>query len=478
MIQSSWQYTILLSTSTIYLFVDPGQLSSTIPKGGKGRTQTAEVGLQMSIVMVPVLLQVIAYHNSKTHSQWTDYSKLATLLVIPQYSVTVLLCTIAVMLDPVIHTPTACFFMVVWFLLFPIFAANLTKSFSYGESRVVSLALIVIGIEYAKEMYQKNHESDYTTVSSMYSLVTLSGTLACFGFAYLGNSLRKLSWWSKLGINVVGPLVVVDLSLYITTNFTSSCSFLPLSIQWLTRFLAEKEHGFERFWGVLYWVTVLIFASYPTFALLSLPSKNKPSTVVTRKWFHLIAVILFGPITWQFPQLMSLSYAIAVCVLVVLETLRRDAPLLQSFYNAFIDYRKDDGGQLIVSHIFLIIGCATPLWVNEVITNRISSTSSLLVTEFGVLCIGIGDAMGALVGKSIGKHKWGKNQRTLEGSLAMWSSMMVIGMLLCSSLRDFVALLVATTFTTILEAFTVQLDNLVLPIVGSSIILSILTPSL
>lgn len=427
---------------------------------------------------MPILLQAMARHYSNGHSQWVDYSKLATLLVIPEYSVSMILCLMATFLDPILDQFSACFFVISWFLLLPMVASKFTKSFTFGESRVVGLILIVICTEYVKAIYDKKYESDDQTTSSLYSLVALSGAISCCGFAYLGSALQMLSWWSKIGINVVGPILVVDLSLYMTTNLTSSYSFIPLSMKWLMDFLIEKENGLERFWGLFYWGAVLVVGSYPTFALFSLPSKNKPSVVVTRKWFHLIAILLFGPITWQFPQLMSLSYAIAFCLLVVLETLRVDAPLLQSFYTAFIDNRKDDGGQIIVSHIFLIIGCAAPLWVSEVVSSRISppSSASLLVAEFGVLCIGIGDAMGAVVGKSIGKHKWGKNQRTLEGSFAMWLSMIVAGIFLCSSLRDCVALLVATTFTTILEAFTVQLDNLVLPIIGSSILLLILTP--
>jgi dolichol kinase len=76
-----------------------------------------------------------------------------------------------------------------------------------------------------------------------------------------------------------------------------------------------------------------------------------------------------------------------------------------------------------------------------------------------------------------GKHKWGgnQNQRTIEGSLAMWLSMMVSGgMTCCHTSQEFVALVVATTFTTWLEACTTHLDNLVLPLAGSTILLLML----
>ena len=477
MIPLSWQTLALLSTSIYDLMMDRGKSSYASTPSKKGRAQATESGSQMSIVMVPALLQIIAHHYSENESQWNSYSKLATLLVIPKYSLSMVLCTIAILLDPSLDISIACFFILAWFLLVPICVENLQNSFTFGESRVVILMFLVAGAEYIEIMCEKRYGPDYPNISSLYSLVALSGSISCFFFSYLCNHLNLLSWWTKLGVNVVGPILAIDLSLYITTNVTTFDSFLPLSIQWLTKFLTEKENGSERYWGLIYWVGVLAVGTFPTFALLSVSSENKkPSVVVTRKWFHLIAVLLFGPITLRFPQLMSLSYAIAICILIVLETLRRDAPFLQSFYTAFIDNTKDDGGQIIVSHIFLIVGCAAPLWVSQILLNQKSSPSPLIM-EFGVLCIGIGDAMGAAIGKSMGKHKWGKNQRTLEGSLAMWLSMTALGVFLCSSIRDCVALLVATTVTTIFEAFTVQLDNLVLPIIGTSIILLISAPS-
>jgi dolichol kinase len=339
----------------------------------------------------------------------------------------------------------------------------------------------------------KNNDGTATDVvpSMMYPLVALSGSIGCLvtcgavSFTMnLGRQTKMMLPWYilRLLFNIIGPLLAVEFSLsWVGLNFDDSTmasqSPIPipsvLSLQWMYMFLLEEEHGYPLYLGLIYWFIVLAVTSIPTYYLLSLPSQ-KLSVVVTRKWFHLIAVLLFAPITHQFPQLMSLSYAIAVCVLLVLETLRRDISWLQSFYTTFLDDTKDDGSRIIVSHMFLILGCAAPLWVCESINNGHQQSSLLFVSLFGVLCIGIGDAMGAVVGKSIGKYTWGTNQRTLEGSLAMWLSMMLAGTWLCHSGREFWALLVATTFTTILEAFTLQLDNLALPLAGCAVVLMLL----
>lgn len=38
------------------------------------------------------------------------------------------------------------------------------------------------------------------------------------------------------------------------------------------------------------------------------------------------------------------------------------AALLDSYYGGFLDAR--DGGKLVVTHIFLVLGCAIPLWLS------------------------------------------------------------------------------------------------------------------
>jgi dolichol kinase len=210
------------------------------------------------------------------------------------------------------------------------------------------------------------------------------------------------------------------------------------------------------------------------------------NTVVTRKWFHLVAILLFGPITWKFPQLMSLSYAIALCGLIVLETLRADFAILQSFYLGFVDPTKDDTqGGIILLNMCLILGCAAPLWISKCCSNYgITNSNNMetrtnllfLLPQWGVLSLGVGDAVGAIVGKGFGRHWWGKNQEMLEGSLAMWVSIMAIGGWCWVGCDCWWTLVAATTFVTMLEAFTLQMDNLVLPLAGSAVILLLLTP--
>jgi dolichol kinase len=195
---------------------------------------------------------------------------------------------------------------------------------------------------------------------------------------------------------------------------------------------------------------------------------------LARKWFHLAAVALFAPATLAAPKLQSLSYAIALAALTVLEAVRRRVPALNAFYAQYVDRGKQErDDSLLVSHMALVVGCAVPLWIAEYCSSSneraLSSTARAFLSLWGVLCLGVGDAAGAVVGVCLGRHCWSAgNRRTIEGSLAMLVSMALPCWLFVD---DWVLWFPAVLFTTLLEAWTLQLDNLVLPLAGSTVIL-------
>ena|SRR5271167_3965055 len=64
---------------------------------------------------------------------------------------------------------------------------------------------------------------------------------------------------------------------------------------------------------------------------------------------------------------------------------------LGEFFSIFTDER-DTRGPLVVSHIFLLVGCAVPVWMS-LYGSDISSNSLPIEGFSGVLCLGCGDAM-------------------------------------------------------------------------------------
>jgi hypothetical protein len=64
---------------------------------------------------------------------------------------------------------------------------------------------------------------------------------------------------------------------------------------------------------------------------------------------------------------------------------------LGDFFSIFTDER-DTRGPLVVSHIFLLVGCAVPVWMS--LYGSTTPTNALPIEGFsGVLCLGCGDAM-------------------------------------------------------------------------------------
>ena len=158
--------------------------------------------------------------------------------------------------------------------------------------------------------------------------------------------------------------------------------------------------------------------------------------------------------------------------------------LLDSVFSHFLD--EKDGGVLVLSHIYLIVGLACPFWIypcrfNDI--NRLTRTQilysdptiriqfSVLPLLAGVLAVGIGDTMASIGGTYFGRHKWPKSRKTIEGSLIGFIFQVVCVMLVIFGgsvpveMESWPKIIFSLFLTTLVEAFTDQVDNLVLPLV-------------
>ncbi|ETK85356.1 hypothetical protein L915_09801 [Phytophthora nicotianae] len=240
---------------------------------------------------------------------------------------------------------------------------------------------------------------------------------------------------------------------------------------WLFDFLTESSSSSllsipPRFALMGYWATCLVVL-LPLFGFIS--NRFALRNIVTRKLFHVLVVLMLGPASLFDASMLSLSYGVALSVFFLLECVRAlSLPpfgrLIAEFMRSFIDHRE--AGRVILTHSYLLLGCALPLWL---VPSPV--TPSPLVMNAGVVALGVGDAMGAVVGSSIGKHKI-FGSKTVEGSAAVFFSM-AFASLFVQNYHASVAhgeftqafLLIAGIFlTTVLEAATAQIDNLVLPL--------------
>ena len=350
-------------------------------------------------------------------------------------------------------------------------------------------------------------------MSILYSSVTKNsiGTIGMM-VASLATAVGVTTGCVELALKSRLSSSVVDMNV-LTSNVDGSNVWMPLSIQWLFDFLTSEigtpihNGSVSRMMELGFWATVLAVCLPMTSKLMAWIASNeekivahtnknhhggsihkrKKRIIIARKYFHLIAILLFTPITWLDPDMMSLSYAIAVALLVVLEMIRglidedTAASSWNDMYMTFLDDKDTSAakGGLAVTHIALIVGCAFPLWVIQLLHKTSSSQSTMLILLpfLGVLVLGIGDSAGALGGIMFGRHRWpGGSSRTVEGSVCMFLSMMIIVVLVMGiQVNNYIMASVVMGLITLIEATTSQIDNLVLPIAGSTLILLITT---
>jgi dolichol kinase len=150
-----------------------------------------------------------------------------------------------------------------------------------------------------------------------------------------------------------------------------------------------------------------------------------------RKVFHGTMVAMLLPTIYIDPCFVALALALVLAVFILLDLIRASQlpPLskpIAKFLTPYVDGR-DLRGPVVVSHMFLLIGCAIPLWLSLAGVERggeepwegweVKSRDVSMIS--GVVCVGMGDAAASLIGRRYGRRKWPwAGGKSLEGSLA------------------------------------------------------------
>uniref|UniRef100_A0A6N2LGM1 dolichol kinase n=1 Tax=Salix viminalis TaxID=40686 RepID=A0A6N2LGM1_SALVM len=265
----------------------------------------------------------------------------------------------------------------------------------------------------------------------------------------------------------LGFLIFVIIPSWI--HFVQDFDMHPLL--WVVRFVFMEP--VKRLSLCLYWVCV-IYLSVLRFYNISKNSKTE--RILLRKYYHLMAVLMFLPAVILQPKFLDLAFGAALAVFLTLEIIRvwRIWPLGQlvhEFMNAFTDHRDSD--LLIVSHFSLLLGCALPIWMSSGYNDR------PLAPFAGILSLGIGDTMASMVGHKYGVLRWSKTgKKTIEGTAAGIASVLAACSVLFPHLAStgyfltehWISLLLAVTVSGLLEAYTAQLDNAFIPLVFYSLL--------
>ncbi|NWJ04801.1 DOLK kinase, partial [Crypturellus undulatus] len=244
---------------------------------------------------------------------------------------------------------------------------------------------------------------------------------------------------------------------------------------WLLQFLFETQ---TRVYLLVYWTMLAASACAVVFyqnAKRSSESKKHQASTITRKYFHFIVVATYVPGLIYDRQLLYVAAVLCLAVFIFLEYIRyfRIKPFgqtLRHLLSLFLDER--DSGPLILTHIYLLLGMSLPVWLfpRPCAPKGALSGAGALVPYSGVLAVGVGDTMASVLGSTMGEIKWPGTKKTFEGTMmAIFAQIIAVALILIfdSSVNlnaSYAWILGSVSLVSLLEAYTTQIDNLLLPL--------------
>lgn len=139
---------------------------------------------------------------------------------------------------------------------------------------------------------------------------------------------------------------------------------------------------------------------------------------VLRKYFHGVIIAVFLPGIFFDVELLFVASVLILAAFLLLEASRLYnldyvADILNKNMIGFLD--EKDQGTLILTHIYLLIGCSLPIWIFP-LKSATDSTDNLLLCS-GIISLGIGDTAASIGGTLWGKTKLPGSSKSIEGTI-------------------------------------------------------------
>ncbi|KAM6985616.1 dolichol kinase [Aplochiton taeniatus] len=246
-------------------------------------------------------------------------------------------------------------------------------------------------------------------------------------------------------------------------------------IMWLLDFVTLSD---KRLLLLAYW---LLLAAVAAVVVLhqnhrrQAGSKKHQASTVVRKYFHLLVVATFVPGLVYDRQLLHVASVGCLGAFLLLEYVRyfRIRPLgqlLRQLLTLFLDER--DSGPLILTHVYLLLGMSLPVWLfpGPCAPKGLLPGAGGLVPYAGVLAVGVGDTVASVFGSTLGEIRWPGTKKTMEGTAtSVFAQVIAVAIFLIFdgsiNLNSTYSWIVGSiTMVAMLEAYTLQIDNLLLPL--------------
>lgn len=159
--------------------------------------------------------------------------------------------------------------------------------------------------------------------STIVSVLLLAFSLVfCFTRAHRGTRTTSTAWLVQ---GTYSPSCFYGLLLTCLGGILAWMNFHIHSrsnvLLWLVDFIRETPTVLPRGVWIVFWITCLLM-SLTTGGFQSLERRFQIRQIVARKLYHLLAVVMFLPVTLLDPDFMQLSYAVAFAGLVLAEVVR------------------------------------------------------------------------------------------------------------------------------------------------------------
>lgn len=339
-------------------------------------------------------------------------------------------------------------------------------SFTLGENIILSQAVALFTVSSIADVFILNSRvpaAESTQISAFCQVVLLGCELAVI--IWLSTPLRK----SLFAFHIVGFLVLV---VFIVPAVVMRIEQNPVS--WMLKFITASSRR-------MYLVSVWALLTACAIAIVALQQfRGKQASTVTRKIFHLLVVLVYFPGLYYDVELLRLASLMTFAIFILLESVRTTnleplGPLLNKTFSVFLD--EKDSGPLVLTPIYLLLGCSVPIWLAPTTTRYVVAQARLS----GVLFLGVGDSAASVGGTMFGYRRWPGTKKTLEGTLTGILSQVAVFMFVLqtgwlfswTSSVPLLRIVLAITLSSLLEAFTSQVDNLVIPLLTFFMFLSV-----
>lgn len=354
------------------------------------------------------------------------------------------------------------FVTVVFLQIYSFLLTNLPQSFTLGEAGLISqgFAIFIYSIGHnILHFSSKNVPKSNMQISTLIIQVGLLGILSLAYLIYKFNIRTPKTFYFTTFV-VLTSIIIIPLHMILDES----------PVLWI----------FGQILGDIPLLKLFIYWSFCT-ALAVLAVSNQifyaqKASTSTRKIFHILAVLVYVPGLYYRCSFLYLSSGIVLGVFIALEILRLLSmpPVGNQLQEGYIVFSDDkDTGLLALTPIYLLVGVSLPIWIHPAPCDVTDSAQfSILPLISGLLSIGVGDTSASYIGSNFGKLRWKGTTKTIEGTLACIFSQLgfvyflyYLGCLPYLNAEHLLRILVSILLSSVIEAKTTQIDNLVLPLV-------------